>query len=755
MTEIPESIGPYKILSKLGEGGMGVVYKGLDQRLDRVVALKVISNIGPDATRRQRFWQEARAAAQVAHPNACRLYDVAEEQNHLVLVMEFVEGESLALRIGRGALRTQEAAQIVLCILSALGAFHKAGIVHRDVKPGNILLSPSGTKLMDFGIAKLSPVHSPSESDVTLTEVTLPGLFLGTPRYASPEQFRGVPVDARSDLFSTGALFFEMLTGQSPFPGESFGEIAHSVLHARPPALSGSPAISALGRIVSVAMARDPRDRYSTAEAMAADIRAALLLDGTDSAASARALRRLIVLPFRLLRPSAEIQFLTFSLPEAITVSLGGLENLTVRSSIVAARYGDDSPDLQKIASEAEVDVVLTGALLQLGKQLRITAQLVEAPSGTLLWSHSSQGTTHELLELHDDLVRRVVDSILPSLTASEQQSLQQERPASPTIYELYLRANEYSRQWENLPAAIEMYERCVAADPSYAPSWARLGRARWLWDKYQFGSREGLRAADEDFQKALQLSPNLPLGHNLYTPLQVDQGRSLDAMKRLLDRAPRRRGDADIFAGLAHVCRYCGLLQAGLSAYQEARRLDPLIPTSVNHTYFMLGDYQRSLETSGGDFGFAIALDLAMLGRTDEAIGVLRQKEPLTPWRLGKLYLTSLRALLEGDRAQSLKESDELAAATFRDPEGFYYLARQFAFLGERAKALEQLSRSIKNGFFCYSAMVRDPWLDPLRGHEEFVRLLRQAHELHLDALKTFFAADGASLLRISPENP
>ena len=755
MTEIPESIGPYKILSKLGEGGMGVVYKGLDQRLDRVVALKVISNSRPDPTRHQRFWQEARAAAQVAHPNACRLYDVAEEQNHLVLVMEFVEGESLALRISRGALPAHEASQIVLGILSALGAFHKAGIVHRDVKPGNILLSPSGTKLMDFGIAKLSSVHTPGESDLTLTEVTLPGLFLGTPRYASPEQFRGVPVDARSDLFSTGALFFEMLTGQSPFPGESFGEIAHSVLHARPPALSGSPAISALGRIVSVAMARDPHDRYSTAEAMAADVRAALLLDGIDTAASARPLRRLIVLPFRLLRPSAEIQFLAFSLPEAITASLGGLENLTVRSSIVAARYSDDSPDLLKIATEAEVDVVLTGALLQLGEQLRITAQLVEAPSGTLLWSHSSQGTTHELLELHDDLVRRVVDSILPSLTASEQQSLQQERPASPTIYELYLRANEYSRQWENLPAAIEMYERCVAADPSYAPSWARLGRARWLWDKYQFGSREGLRAADEDFQKALQLSPNLPLAHNLYTPLQVDQGRSLDAMKRLLDRAPQRRGDADIFAGLAHVCRYCGLLQAGLSAYQEARRLDPLIPTSVNHTYFMLGDYQRSLETSGGDFGFAIALDLTMLGRTDDAIGVLRQKEPLTPWRLGKLYLTSLRALLEGDRAQSLKESDQLAAATFRDPEGFYYLARQFAFLGERTKALEQLSRSIKNGFFCYSAMVRDPWLDPLRGHEEFVRLLRQAHELHLDALKTFLAADGATLLRISPENP
>src|SRR5712664_4005471 len=612
MHEIPERVGPYRVLSKVGEGGMGVVYKAEDQRLKRVVALKVIREFD-SAPSRRRFWQEARAAAQVAHPNACRIYDVAEEQGRLVLVMEFIEGESLAQRLEHGSLPAQEAGQIALALLSALEAFHNSGIVHRDLKPGNIVLSNGGTKLLDFGIAKHVRVNAAEETLTTLADATLPGVFLGTPRYASPEQFRGRPVDARSDVFSMGAILFEMLTGQPPFPGESFGEIAHAVLHGSPPALSGSPAIAAMGRIVHRALARELQDRYPTAEAMAQEVRATLLVDGIETKAHARALRRLIVLPFRVLRPSEEIQFLAYSLPEAITVSLAGLENLVVRSSIVAAQYSGDAPDLQKIAREAEVDVVLTGALLNVGKQLRITTQLAEVPSGTLLWSHSSQATTHELLELHDDLVRRVVESILPSLTVQEHQSLQKDRPASPTVYQIYLQANEFGRRWENLGTAIQMYERCVSLDPSYASAWARLGRARWLSDKYNLGSLEGLRAADEAFQTALRLNPNLTLAHNLYTHVQVDQGRSLDAMKRLLDRAHQRRSDAELFAGLGHVCRYCGLLRPALVAHQEARRLDPLISTSVMHTYFMLGDYERALENSGGDFGYGTALVLGM----------------------------------------------------------------------------------------------------------------------------------------------
>ena len=753
MPEIPERIGPYRVLSKVGEGGMGVVYKAEDPRLERVVALKVIREFEGDSSRRRRFWQEARAAAQVAHPNACRIYDIAEEQDCLVLVMEFIEGESLARRIKRGSLPAQEAGQITLALLSALEAFHKIGIVHRDLKPTNIVLSNGGTKLLDFGIVKHVRSNANEETAATLDDATAPGIFLGTPRYASPEQFRDRPVDARSDIFSLGVVLFEMLTGKPPFSGETFAELAHAVLEGSPPALSGSPAISAMGRIVHRALSREPQDRYPSAEAMAADLRATLQMEGIETNARAQPLRRIIVLPFRMLRPSEDIQFLAYSLPEAITVSLAGLENLVVRSSLAASRYSTDAPDLQKIAKEAEVDVVLTGALLSVGDRLRITAQLVEVPSGTLLWSHSSQATNRELLELHDDLVGRVVESILPSLTAQEHQSLQQDRPASPTVYQLYLQANELSRQWENLPGSIEMYERCVTLDSSYAAAWARLGRARWLCDKYKAGSLEGLSAADEAFQTALRLNPNLTLAHNLYTHVQIDQGRSLEAMKRLLGRAQQRRSDAELFAGLGHVCRYCGLLRPALIAHQEARRLDPLIPTSVMHTYFMLGDYERALENSGGDYGYGTALVLGMTGRVEEAVSMLRQRELGKPWRLGKLYLTSLRTLLEGKREESLAVSDELMQATFRDPEGMYYLARQLAYLGQQAQALDTLSRAIDNGFFCHQAMLRDSWLDSLRTKTEFKALLGKAHQLHREALTAFLAGGGASLLGIHSE--
>jgi tetratricopeptide (TPR) repeat protein len=330
---------------------------------------------------------------------------------------------------------------------------------------------------------------------------------------------------------------------------------------------------------------------------------------------------------------------------------------------------------------------------------------------------------------------------------------LQKDRPASATAYQIYLQANEFGRQWENIPTAIEMYERCVSLDPSYASAWARLGRARWISDKYNLGSLEGLRAAEEAFETALRLNPNLTLAHNLYTHVQVDQGRSLDAMKRLLDRAGKRRSDAELFAGLAHVCRYCGLLQPALVAHQEARRLDPLISTSVMHTYFMLGEYERALEASGADYGYGRGLVLATLGRVEEAVSMLRQCELAKPWRLGKLYLTSLRALLEGDREQSLATSEELIKATFRDPEGMYYLARQLSYLREEGPALDMLSRAIDNGFFCHQAMVRDPWLDALRGRPEFTELLRKAHQLHVEALAAFVASGGPGLLGLRSE--
>jgi eukaryotic-like serine/threonine-protein kinase len=749
VSEFAEIVGRYRILSKLGEGTSGVVYHAHDERLRRDVALKVIPHALDDGSRHSRFWKEARTAAQVSHPNACRLYDIIEEQDNLILVMEFLQGESLGQRIQRGSIAPQEAGQIALAALSALSAFHRAGIIHRDLKPENILLSTQGTKILDFGLAKRS--FDASNIDATIDVAGTQGLFLGTPRYASPEQFRGESVDARSDLFSVGAILYEMLTGQAPFPGRSFAEIAHSVLYTSPPAIIGSPAIAALGRVVHTALARDRNDRFSSADAMAADLRAALLLEGIDSRVRAIPLRRLMVLPFRFLRPSEELQFLALSLPEAITVSLGGLEGLVVRSSVVAARYAGDSPDLKRIAAESEVDLVLTGGLLAVGDQLRITTQLVEVPSGTMVWSHSAQSTTSELMELHDDLVHRVVDSILPSITSGEKRALEYDRPVSGSVYELYLRANEMSRSWhQNLSGAIELYERLLAKDPSYAPAWARLGRALWLQDKYTLPSDEGLRHADEAFQKAFALNADLSLAHNLYTHLQVDQGRAIEALQRLLKRAQSRSTDAELFAGIAHVCRYCGLMQAALAAHQEARRLDPQIPTTIDQTYLLLGDYQRARDAAGRDFGYVGALALASLGRVDEAVELLRTSEQTNLPRLLKLFVVSLRALLEGKLEESLETSRKLMQTSFRDPEGIYHLACQLSYLNQQEEALRFLLRAIEGGFFCYSAMVREPWLDALRGTKDFPNLLRIAEKRHHDASRIFVDSGGPALLAV-----
>jgi tetratricopeptide (TPR) repeat protein len=218
--------------------------------------------------------------------------------------------------------------------------------------------------------------------------------------------------------------------------------------------------------------------------------------------------------------------------------------------------------------------------------------------------------------------------------------------------------------------------------------------------------------------------------------------------MKRLLRRSQTTRNDPELFAGLTHACRYCGLLEASLAAHRQARRLDPHIPTTVMHTHFMLGDYQSALETSKGDFGYGTAATLAMLGRVDEAITILKERESL-PFRLGRLYLTSLRALLEGDRAASLCASHELLAATFRDPEGWYHLARQLSYLSEADRAFIALSRTVE-GFFCYSTLAGDPWLDPLRGYPAFKQILRKAQTLHQEALGVFQAEGGPALLGI-----
>ncbi len=362
----------------------------------------------------------------------------ARTSGDLFLAMELLQGESLASRLARGPLPLGDAVRTALGILHGIEALQRHGMVHRDLKPSNIFLTPHGVKLLDFGLATAAGSAEIAETGMRLTQ---PGTVVGTPQYAAPEQLEGKDVDTRTDLFALGAILYEMLAGSGPFAGKSAVEVFHAILYEPPPVLTGGPAVAALDRVVHRALAKNPIDRYQTAEAMAQDLRAALALGDTGTGATAKALTRLIVLPFRILRPDPETDFLAFSLADAVTSSLSGLQSLVVRSSAAAGRFAESTPDLKVLAREAEVDVILLGTLMRAGDQVRVTSQLVDASGATVIWSHTAQAPVGDLFSLQDDLARRLVESLSLPLTARERKMLKQDVPSSAAAYELYLRA--------------------------------------------------------------------------------------------------------------------------------------------------------------------------------------------------------------------------------------------------------------------------------------------------------------------------
>ncbi len=746
------TLGPYRVLRLLGAGGMGEVYAAEDERLGRQVALKVIREQPDDDSARRRFWREARAAAAVTHPNVCQIFDVGETGGEAWLAMELLEGEALSARLARGALPVSEAVPLELGVLGALQALHARGLVHRDLKPSNVFLTPSGVKLLDFGLAR--PVAGAGEG-ATATELTQAGALVGTPQYMAPEQLRGQPLDGRSDVFAAGALLFEMLAGRKAFEGRTLFEVTHAVLHEQPPVLSGSPAVAALDRAVRRALSKRPEDRHPSAEALAAELQAARALEDSGAQARAQALTRLIVLPFRLLRPDPEIDFLGFSLPDAITASLSGLGSLLVRSSLAAARYAGEAPDLERLSREADVDVVLSGTLLRSGDRLRVSTQLVEAPGGTLVCSHQAQVAVGDVFQLEDELVRRIVEALAVPLSARDAGRLDRESRVPPRAYELYLRANRLSLEPLHWDEARELYERCVAEAPDYAPAWARFGRVLRLLGKYMPDPSGSWREqAREAFARALRLDPDLSLAHNLRANLRVEEGQAVQVAVELVARARQGRPDPELFAGLTHACRYAGLQAASLAAHEQARRLDPQVRTSATYTHFLAGAYEQALASAPEDDSIVRAYALSALGRTPEALAVYADLERRVPEHLRRL-MSAQRLALEGQAGPALELTRE-ALSWFRDPEGIYLQTRFLARLGLVDESLSLLERVLAGGFVAPAALEHERWFGPeLRAEPRFAALLDQARRRAAEAEAAFAAAGGPALLGLTAARP
>jgi serine/threonine protein kinase/tetratricopeptide (TPR) repeat protein len=741
-----EAVGRYRIVRQLGEGGMGVVYEAHDDRLDRVVAVKLMRDavLGPASV--ERFWREARAAASISHPHICQIFELGEDGGRPFIVMERLAGETLAERLARGAIAPREAARLALGLLDALEALHQRHVVHRDLKPSNVFLTAHGVKLLDFGLAR----DVSALADTTATRLTNPGLMVGTPQYMAPEQITGATLDARSDLFAAGAILFEMLSGHSAFAGATAVDVLQRVLHEQPPAIVGSPFVTALDAVIHRALAKKPDGRYATAAAMAADVRHALTIDESGEALQVTTMTRLVVLPFRMLRPDTDTEFLAFSLPDAITASLSTHEAISVRSPLAASRFVGDGPDLRVIAEQLDVDHVLTGTLLRSGDQLRISVQLVKAPGGSVVWSHGAQAAMGDLFQLQDSLTHGIVDA----LPVGRVTSLPADRPKTAHAYELYLRANQLGLESSTYRLAQSLYERCLQEDPDFAPAWARLGRVHRVIGKYlERDPQPAYEAAEHAFRRALALNADLPVAHNLYSYLETEMGRAEDAMTRMLDRLRQHPSNPELLAALVHSCRYCGLLEASIAAHDRARRLDPQVRTSVLHTAFMMGDYQRCVDESQWLTDPMITVALVSMGRVEEARTAIRmERERFAGNTVERHFIGHLVAFVGGTREEGIRELDLLLESGFPDGEGIYHGVRGYARLGEIDRAIAGFERVIKHGFYCYPAFARDPWLDSLRSQPRFIELLRIAETHHREAARLFVEHGGDRLLGVRP---
>ena len=468
---------------------------------------------------------------------------------------------------------------------------------------------------------------------------------------------------------------------------------------------------------------------------------------------AARPIIRLMVLPFRMLRSDPDVDFLAFSVPDAVAGALSVLDSIVVRSPTGAARYANELLDLKRIAEEARAEAILTGTILRVGNGIRVTCELMEVPSGTVLWWDEPHVSMSDLFELQDNLVRGIVDSLSLSLSAGEHGRLNRDVPTTAQAFEFYLRGNELSRRglagFGDLTVARDLYLRCVETDPRYAPAWAQLGRCYRLIGKGVEHGRENFVLAESAFQLALELNADLPLAHSQYAFLEAELGRAKDAVARLLRCAQTGSASPDLYVALVLCCRFCGLLESSVTAHERARKLDPQIATSVSHTYYQLGDYDNALRHVAVGAWAIAGMTLGTMGRTSDGLAAFRNLEQSGMPMPMQAFIGAWRAMLEGNRAESLAAAEQ-CIQHYLDPEGVFYMGLIMAHLGESKRALSVLNECMDLGFTSVHVMRRNPWFDGLRPTAQFDELLKRCEARFLEADESYRAAGGSKVLGI-----
>jgi len=752
---IGQTLGRYRIVQRLGEGGAGVVYLAEDPRLERNVALKILREDAlRDEAARTRFRGEARVLARLLHPNVATLFDLDAADGRDFLVMEYVGGETLASLLAEGPLPERRARVIGIEIAQALAAAHEQGIVHRDLKPSNVLLTPRGhAKVLDFGLA-----HIIAPGDVSTTRSGSTGASLiGTIPYMAPEQIRADHVDARTDLYALGTLLFEMTAGSRTFPEAELVRLMYRIVNDAAPTLrSVKPGVSEeLERLVARCLEKAPDRRYATAEAVIRALRGddsenRARVDATARAAPPAAtadahaggrIRALAVLPFENRSGDPEQEFFADGMTDALITDLAQIGALRVISRTSAMRFKGTRSSLPQIARELNVDAVVEGSALRAVNQVRISVQLVDAASDSSLWAKSYDRDLADVLSLQREVTRAIAEEIRIQLTPEEQSRLKPRGPVNPAAHVAYLQGRFLWNRWdtESLKQSITYFEQALAADPSYALAYAGLA------DSYSVLGNTNAMPPNVAYplsiaaaERGLALDPNVAELHASLAYVQRfyvwDWPRVERGFLRALEINPGygtgRRWYAQFLSAM-------GRHDEAIAEAERALELDPLsliIHTAVGDVLFFARRYERAIyyyrrcvemdpTFRPGHTDLSRALEFT--GAIDEAIAEFLRgtgAETGAPAASAALATLLVRAGRRAEAADMIARVEARATSQYVSP---YGIASYYATAGDNARALDWLERAYAERDGALPLMKVHPRLDVLHGEPRFRELL------------------------------
>ncbi|MFQ6114838.1 MAG: protein kinase [bacterium] len=726
-------IWPYKILNKLGAGGMGEVYLAEDTELDRKVALKfLMTRCTADAEVKSRFEREAKAAAALNHPNIITVYEIGEYEGRAYIAMEYVEGESLRQKVSSGQLSVESAVDIAMQTCDGSNAAHQAGIIHRDIKPENIIIDKSGrVRILDFGLARMAGV----------SKLTKEASTLGTISYMSPEQFQGALVDQRADVWAVGVVLYEMLTGELPFQGDYEQAVMYSVLNEKPePIADLRPDLPAtVETVIFKALEKDQNKRYQNMQELLLDLQALTV----SPTAAPKQEKSIVVLPFENMSPDPEQEYFSDGLTEEIITDLSQIHDLLVISRSSAMTFKGSKKKIREIAKEVNVRYVLEGGVRKAGNNLRITAQLIDATTNAHLWAEKYKGTLDDVFEIQEKVSRCIVESLKVTLSQKESKKIAERQIDNVQAYECWLKARQEIYQWteDNLVQALNYLEKGLEIIGENSALYAGMGFVYFQF--HNSGIRtdeETLRKAESYIDKVFQLEPDAVLGHFVMGVIRYIQGKIKEAIRHLTHTITLDPNHSDSMRILSYIySMMIGNSNRARPLSQKALEIDPLMPVNyLAHAFsnWAEGRYDLALESCKKYYQMApknihaqqsYVTSLLWIERFDEAFTLIDILQKEHPSHIFTNMLVMFKYALQNKKTDALQSvTEEQRNAAWNHSYLTWIMAECYALMNEKDESLDWLENAVNKGWCNYPLFSKlDPFLQNIRSEERFKKLM------------------------------